>query len=124
MKPINVVYVYDHPDLQDCPIGCIRWERTIYINPTLYFALTPFEQKFWYLHEVGHIELNTNDEVEADAYAFDAMAGTEYRSLKQMVAALDNLLTSPHPEARKRKAALMVRATSWDAAMDKKEQRK
>lgn len=110
---ITVIHDPTHPDLQDCPIGCYRDEKTIVINPILYYALSDFEQKFWLKHEEGHIVLDTDDEVKSDAYAFDKMVGTEFKSLKQMIAALENLLSNS-PESKKRKKALLKRAYDWD----------
>lgn len=110
---ITVIHDPTHPDLQDCPIGAIRATKTIVINPILYYALSDFEQKFWLKHEEGHIVLDTSNEIKADAYAFDKMVATEYRSLKQMVAALENLLSNS-PESKSRKKALMKRALEWD----------
>lgn len=103
-----------HPELQDCPIGCHRPSRTIIINPVLFDQLTPFEQKFWIGHEMGHIVLDTDSETEADTYAFNRMAGTEYRSLKQMVQALNNLLDPAHSETAERKRNLLKIARKWD----------
>ena len=112
---IQVIYDATHPDLQDCPVGCIRAEELIIINPDLFYLMRDFDQKFWLLHEEGHIKQNTSDEVLADSYAFDALAGTEFRSLKQMCAALDNLLVGGNPEFDRRKASLRARAVRWDA---------
>lgn len=103
-----------HPELQDCPIGCHRPSRTIIINPVLFDQLTPFEQKFWIGHEMGHIVLDTDAETEADTYAFNRMAGSEYMSLKQMLAALEYLLDPAHPETASRKQNLLKIAHKWD----------
>lgn len=113
---IRVAYDAEHPDLQNCPCGCIRAEELIVINPVLFYKMRKFDQKFWLLHEEGHIKLDTDDEVQADAYAFDAVVGTEYRSLKQMVAALDALLVNISPEVARRKKELYNKALNWDAS--------
>ncbi len=86
----------------------------IIINPDLFYAMTDFEQRFWLLHEEGHIALDTDSETKADGYAFNQFAGKEFRSLKQMVTALDNLLNDRNPETRVRKKALMKLALDWD----------
>lgn len=113
---IEVIYDADFPGLEDCPIACVRAERLIVINPGLFYAMTVFEQKFWLLHEEGHINLDTSSEVMADGYAFDKLAGTEFRSLKQMVAATEKLLVGSNPEFKLRKEALFQRAYAWDQA--------
>lgn len=112
---MKITYEYDrlHPQLQDCPAGVNRYTGLIVINPDLFDQLTPFQQKFTIQHEIGHIQLQTDVEIEADAYAFDQLAGTEFRSLKQCVEFLEALLV-PHPENEKRIEALYQRALDWD----------
>ncbi len=112
---IQVIYDATHPDLQDCPIGCIRSQEVIIINPDLFYPMRAFDQQFWLLHEEGHIKLNTSDEVLADSFAFDALVGSQFRSLKQICAALDSLLVGSNPEFERRKSSLMDRAIRWDA---------
>lgn len=98
----------------DTPMGCDRSTKTIFINPKLYSKLTPFEKKFWTWHEKGHIVLDTSDEIAADNYAFDKLAGTEYRSLKQMIEAAESLLDSGHFGHESRIDNLYNRAIQWD----------
>jgi Zn-dependent peptidase ImmA (M78 family) len=113
---MQITYEYDpyHPQLQDCPAGTNRYTGLIVINPNLYDKLTPFQQKFTILHELGHINLQTDDETLADAYAFDRLAGTEFRSLKQCVEFLDELLDPNYSENQKRIETLYKRAEEWD----------
>jgi len=111
---VKVIHNAKHPDLQDCPIGCDRSSATIVINPRLFYPMSEFEQKFWIGHELGHIVLDTDSETEADTYAFTRMVNTEYRSLKQMIAALNNLLYPDHPETPERKQNLLNLAHKWD----------
>lgn len=100
--------------MSDTPYACNRETRTIYTNPILASKLTTFEKKFWILHEKGHINLNTDSEIKADNYAFDRMAGTEFRSLKQMIEALEKLLDSRKPGHQVRIDNLYRRAIEWD----------
>lgn len=79
-------------EMADTPCAADRSTHTIYINPILYNKLSIFEKKFWLWHEKGHIILNTPDEIKADTFAFHKLAGTEYRSMKQMIEAAENLL--------------------------------
>ena len=113
---MDITYEYDrdHPQLQDCPAGTIRQIGLIIINPDLFNALTPFQQKFTILHEKGHINLQTDDEVAADAYAFDRLAGTEFKSLKQCLEFLSQLLVPGLPSTDKRIQAMYNRALEWD----------
>ena len=114
MKKIKIIYDSEHPQLQDCPIGCIRHTATIVINPVLFYQLNEFDRKFWLLHEEGHIVLNTDSETLADEYAFNKLAGSEHKSLKQMVKALDTLLDDSNPETEIRKETLYKNALNWD----------
>jgi len=111
---IKIEYDRTHPDLQDCPAGADQQNSVIVINPDLFNQLTPFQQKFVIKHETGHIALKTNDEIQADAYAFDQLAGTEFRSLKQCIETLETLLMPGDPIVDKRIEALYDRALIWD----------
>jgi len=116
---IKVIYDAEHPELQDCPLGCIvtrKGEGIIIINPDLFYRYDEFERKWLLLHEEGHIMLDTSDEIEADAYAFDYLVNTEYRSMKRMLELLDKILSfvNWHPSQEKRKQALYRRALQWD----------
>ena len=111
---IKIEYDRTHPDLKDCPAGADQQNAVIVINPDLFNQLTPFQQKFVIQHETGHIMLRTYDEIQADAYAFDRLAGTEFRSLKQCLETLETLLVPGLPEVDKRIDALYNRALAWD----------
>lgn len=102
------------PDMHGSPMACDRETATIFINPPVYQTLTPFQKKFWTWHEKGHIILNTDDEIRADNYAFDKLAGTEFRSLKQIVEAAESLLYEEDPYHKKRIENLYQRALNWD----------
>lgn len=101
-------------EMADTPAAIDRERRILYINPKLYFKLTPFQQKFVKLHEYGHLQMNTSNEFIADAYAFDRLAGTEFRSLKQCIECLNTILDSNNPGHKVRIDALYERALEWD----------
>ncbi len=100
--------------MKDTPMAADRTTGTIYINPKLYSKLSIFEKKFWDQHEKGHIILNTSDEIKADTYAFNKLAGTEFRSLKQMIEAAENLLNENCPYHQERIDNLYALALKWD----------
>lgn len=102
--------------MSDTPAAIDRETGTLFINPRLYFRLTKFQQKFVRLHEKGHYVLNTDIEEEADAYAFDHLVGTEYRSMKQMIETLETILDPNKIGHQARVHALMNRAIEWDKA--------
>ncbi len=114
-KAINYISRND-AEMQGTPCACDRETRTIYINHDLYDRLTLFQKKFWIWHEKGHINLNTPDEIAADNYAFDHLAGTQYRSLKQMIEAAESLLDGSKTYHQERIDNLYRRALEWDAA--------
>ena len=98
----------------DTPAAIDRETATLFINPKLYFKLTRFQQRFVVLHEEGHLVLNTDIEEEADAYAFDRLVGTEYRSMKQMIETLETILDPNRLGHKLRIDALYKRAIEWD----------
>ena len=110
---MKIVYT---TNIGNCPAAIDRTNGILYINPEVQVKLTSFQQKFVYWHEMGHYYLNTNSEIEADAYAFDRMAGTEFRSLKQCLGCLTEILDRDNPTLRPRYDALLRRALQWDAA--------
>lgn len=118
MKEIKIIAIRNYPGMDDCPAGCLIDEALIIINPDTFYSYSPFQRKFILLHEEGHIMLKTGTEVEdeilADAYAFDRLAGTEFRSLKQSLEFLDALLVPGLPSTDKRIQALYKRALEWD----------
>lgn len=96
------------------PAAVNRLTGVLYLHPVLFKRLSPFHQKFVKLHEEGHYKLNTGSEFEADAYAFDRLAGTEFRSLKQCLSAISDVLDPSNPAKRPRYNALLKRALQWD----------
>lgn len=63
----------------------------IEVNLLAFYLLTDFERKFVILHEQGHYEKQTLNEVEADLYALERLAFTEKESLKQFVNAVKKI---------------------------------
>lgn len=97
------------------PCACDRVANIIYINHDIYDRLTLFQRKFWIWHEKGHIMLDTSDEIAADNYAFNHLAGSQYRSLKQIVEAAEALLDGSNEYHQERIDNLYARALEWDA---------
>lgn len=100
--------------MYDTPAAIDRKSGIMFINPKLWFKLTPFQRKFIKLHEYGHYYLQTDIEEEADAYAFDRLAGTEHRSMKQCIETLETILDPNRTGHRVRIEALYKRALEWD----------
>ncbi len=109
---MSIIYL-DKP-LFDSVAVVNRSTGVIMVNAAEFEQYTPFEQRFILLHEEAHYRLNTDDEFTCDAYAFERMAGTEHRSLKQLVATVERALPFTTPEHRERLNAQIRRALEWD----------
>ena len=116
MKPITKTIYQSDGMMSDTPAAIDRETGTLFINRRLYEKLTKFQRKFVILHERGHYELNTDIEEEADAFAFDHLVGTEYRSMKQMIETLETILDPNRIGHQARIEALYRRALAWDKA--------
>jgi hypothetical protein len=113
-QSMKTVYSTIAPFLQDSPAAIDRTNGILYINPILFNRLTPFQKKFVKHHEMGHYKFQTSDELVADAYAFDQLAGTEFRSLKQALGCINDVLSENNPTKKIRYDALYKRALEWD----------
>ena len=120
MKYIKHTVYKSDGEIFDTPAAIDRETATLFINPKLYFKLTRFQQRFVVLHEEGHLVLNTDIEELADAYAFDRLVGTEYRSMKQMIETLETILDPNRLGHKLRIDALYKRAIEWDKAHPQK----
>ncbi len=101
-------------EMIDTPAAVDRKSGLLYINPKLYFQLTDFQRKFVKFHEYGHYNLNTDSEIEADEYAFNQLAGTEFRSLKQCIECLEQLLDERKIGHKVRIDNMYRLAIKWD----------
>lgn len=111
---MKTIYTTTADFIQDSPAAIDRERGVLYINPKLFNKLTPFQRKFVKHHELGHYKYQTSDELVADAHAFDQLAGTEFRSLKQALGCISEILDNSNPSKQKRYDALYKRALSWD----------
>ena len=111
---MKTIYTTIAPYIQDSPAAIDRTNGILYINPKLFNRLTPFQKKFVKYHEMGHYKFQTSDELVADAYAFDQLAGTEFRSLKQALGCINDVLKNNNPTKQLRYDALYRRVLEWD----------
>ncbi len=88
MKDITVRYYPQFPDNPKNPARCNRATATIDINKKVWENLSELQRQWWMEHERGHIILNTGDEIAADAYAFQQVAGSTSYSLIQIINAM------------------------------------
>lgn len=101
-------------DMADTPAAIDRANGILWLNPKRWFKLTPFQQKFIKYHEYGHLVLNTDSEIEADTYAFNKLAGTEFRSLKQCIECLEEILNEEILGHKVRIDHMYQLALKWD----------
>ena len=111
---MKTIYTTIAPFIKDSPAAIDRTNGILYINPKLFNRLTPFQKKFVKYHEMGHYKFQTSDELVADAYAFDQLAGTEFRSLKQALGCINDVLKNNNPTKQLRYDALYRRVLEWD----------
>lgn len=116
MKHIKQTIYKSNGEMIDTPAAIDRDSATLFINPKLWFKLTPFQRKFVRLHEIGHLVLDTDIEELADAYAFNRLVNTEYRSMKQMIETLETILDPNRTGHSMRIQALYKKAIAWDKA--------
>lgn len=85
------------------------------VNAPLFNTFTPLQKNLVLAHEAGHVHYDTvDDEILADRYALELMAGSEPQSLRKSVDALLGVLADERiPETRKK--AVIVSALRIDA---------
>lgn len=84
---INVTYV-DDSVLGNCPASVDMESGVISINSSVWDCYDNFEKAFILFHEIGHYDLDTDSEYEADAYALKHVYRTAPRSLKRSLQTL------------------------------------
>jgi hypothetical protein len=80
-----------HSNLGATPARVNRKTGELQINIPVWNTLTPEAKRFVFLHEEGHLVLQTRNELAADKYAFEKYVG-EGHSLKAGVKALTRVL--------------------------------
>jgi hypothetical protein len=108
--------VYRNLPRETSPALADLQERVITVNTPVFNRYDDFTKKYILLHEKGHIKLNTFNEIAADGYAFDHLAGTVPYSLRNSVKALQTALPFTHPAHDERLRKQVIRALTWDAA--------
>lgn len=78
----------DSSVLQNCPAEVDMDTGVISINKDVWDDYDEFEQSFVIAHEVGHYELQTDSEIEADRYALKQVYRTAPKSLKRSIQTL------------------------------------
>ena len=87
--------------------------KTIVINPKPFSKLNRDQKLFVLFHELGHAELQTRNEIEADNYAFNLYA-QRGNSLKNSFFSLSKTLNHNNPANVDRIRAGFIRAAKFD----------
>lgn len=106
----KITYV---PDLGGTPARVNRRTGEMQLSLKHMRAMPKEHRLFVMLHEKAHVELQTTDEVKADAQAFKEYADLGY-SLNAGVKALTKVLNDKNPEHFWRMYAQLKRAKAYD----------
>ncbi|MDD5006526.1 MAG: hypothetical protein PHS33_08535, partial [Candidatus Omnitrophica bacterium] len=66
--------------------------RKLTINPKVWETLPDTFKKFVLLHEYGHLQLNTADELQADNYAFENLQANDPDNFRENVKIISSML--------------------------------
>lgn len=93
------IYRVPHLDGNPTPARCNRRTGEIWINESVWHDIEPQHRLFILLHELGHIELNTSNEIAVDNFAYNRYIQMGY-PLTESVKALSRVLTGKlgHPQ--------------------------
>ena len=108
---ITSIFLVD--DLGNTPARVNRRTGELYINLKKWKDLTPDARFFVLLHEAGHVDQDTRNEILADNYAFYAYARAG-KPLSKSIQALTRLLTFNNPQHYDRVKAQIDRAFAYD----------
>lgn len=117
-KPVQIIHV-PHLDGNPTPARCNRRTGEIWINDSVWCNIKPEHRMFILLHEYGHIQLNSSDELAVDAYASDLYIKLGY-SLNESVKALSRVLTGKNSQHVDRVRAQLDRAKAIDIKHNQK----
>ncbi|MEZ5047481.1 MAG: hypothetical protein R2831_10870 [Chitinophagaceae bacterium] len=110
---ISVTHV-PHLNGSRTPARCNRRTGQIWINDEVMRGIPHAHRYFILLHELGHITLNTSNELEADRFAFKHFIESGY-PLTESVKALSRVLTGSNDEHVDRVATQIERAKYIDS---------
>lgn len=97
------------------PARVNRVTGEIFLNARVWNRLPDGFKKFILAHEEGHYFLQTTNEIEADNYAFEKLAGTFENSLKTCVSTLADVLPFTNDSHTLRLLNIYRRALKWQA---------
>lgn len=99
MLPPLTVRTLGTDTLGSCPAAIVTDQdsgtSTLLLNRSTFHPLPPQQQRFIIAHELGHLLLDTDNELLADAFALGLTAGRQHQSLKNALRALASMPTIP-----------------------------
>lgn len=107
------IYHVPHFNGNPSPARCNRSTGEIWINDSVWLGIKPAHRLFILLHELGHIHLNTSDELAVDKFASHHYIKMGY-SLNESVKSLSRILTGTSPQHIDRVRNQIERATEID----------
>ncbi len=97
------------------PARVHRPTGTVFLNSEIWKTLTDEAKEFIIAHEKGHFCKQTVSEIEADAYAFNELAGKKQKSLQNIIKSIsENLEIKKIPAHKKRYEIIVFRALLFD----------
>lgn len=112
---MKITYV---DNLNNTPARVNRETGEIQLDRKMWFSLPEPYRKFILEHEKGHYYLQTTNELLADQYAFEQVAGTFNGSLLEMVKTLADVLPFHSETHQARLLNLYKLALEWDKKHD------
>jgi len=109
---VNQINKVDYLDFTPARVN--RQTGQVYLNSRIWDSLSPEIQTFILLHEEGHYQLQTKDELQADNYASKRFLGSQPFSLKKSIEALEHFLKQGTEFQKKRILNQYLRALLYD----------
>lgn len=108
------MFITYHEDLGNTPARVNRFTGEIQVNNRYFDHMPAFRKKFVLEHEKGHFLTPSRNEFVADRYAFNHLAGSQHRSLKESVYSISRVLTFRNPEHMARLVEMVRMALQYD----------
>ena len=116
MNDLNLTIKRVRGGIGDTPARVNIDTQVVEVDAPVFDTFTPWQQKMILGHEEGHVALDTvDDEIAADRYSYEKLAGSQAYSLRRMV---DEMIVffNKYPQIpESRKKAFIVSALEVDA---------
>lgn len=109
----GITEIIEVPDLNGSPARVNRRTGVMYISRKAFSRMPVSHRTFVMLHEMGHVVLQTTNEIAADAWAFKQYADMGL-PLSESVKALTRILNPGNPDHNQRMYLQLQRAIKYD----------